>query len=712
MLFCDLVKSGSNQSHILATSTMSCTQLTRVEEAPIHPILEGLTPQQAAGASQMGPVLVLAGAGTGKTKTLTAGVAYRIAVAGIHPSRILAVTFTNKAAKEMQSRISAKVGKSATPSWVNTFHALGNRQLKANPEIAGLSERFVILDADDSKRVLRRILRELKISIGGSGNESERESIKNVYSRIQKFKDNLQTPETAEEEIERRIAAANTSGMPINVNDARNTIRVYKAYQHILRDGNLADFGDLLLWPAREMQVNPEYCGKWASMFDGILADEYQDVNYAQYIWLQMLAQKHREIFVVGDDDQAIYSWRGSEIRYIRQFTEDFPEAVQIRLEQNFRSTRHILDAANAVIALDESRLGKTLFTKKDQGDQIEIVRFPDSNSEAQGVVQEIMRRHAEGISYDDMVILYRLNALSRGFEETLRRSRILYKLIGDVGFYQRAEVKDALALLQLADNADDKQSDEAFRRVINVPPRGFGDKAMQALEEEAARRQAPLLVVLETASLSAKPKAAGKAFANAIRAASRNSRISLADQISLLLDATGYRKHLRESKSEDGEQRLENLQELIHLAQGFHSARELLEHAALATSGPGEDNDQPCVKLMTLHKAKGLEFPHVFLPAWEDGTFPSTYGDPAEERRLAYVALTRGKHRVTISYCDFRRGAAMPSPFIGDIPAENRKLGWLRDEDRHSVASGAPRVSVAKSLPVSRHGGFVRSGY
>ena len=350
--------------------------------------------------------------------------------------------------------------------------------------------------------------------------------------------------------------------------------------------------------------------------------------------------------------------------------------ATVIRL-YNSRSTGHILGAANTIIAQDPARLGKTLFTRKPGGDPVEIIRFRNAEAEASGIVSEITRRHAEGLAWYDIAILYRGNALSRSFEEALMRARIPYALIGDVGFYQRAEIKDALALLRLATTPDDAQADEAFRRVINVPVRGFGAKAMDIVEAEAAWRRVSLLVALETAPLPPKARTAGLGFVDAIRRAGRDHDATLADQLSLLLDATGYRSMLRESRAEAMEGRLENLQELVQLAGGFNMARELLDHAALSTGGPDEEKTDR-VQLMTLHKAKGLEFPQVFLPAWEAGVFPPDYGDPAEERRLADVAITRGMRRVTISYCDYRRGPAAPSLFIDDIPDPHRVSGWL----------------------------------
>ena len=644
-----------------------------------YPMMAGLTTVQARAAAQDGPVLVLAGAGTGKTKTLTAAVV-GIAAGGIAAGRVLAVTFTNKAATEMSSRVRAALDGGPASSWLGTFHGLAARQLRIEPEVAGLRPGFDILDADDSRRIVRRTLNALNLVGGDGGTAIGRDPLKLMCSWLSRFKDNLITPDEAPAQVEAMIAEANRNSVPIDAHGLRVSARVYADYQRRLREANAADFGDLLLWPARAMQCSESYRTRWASQFDCVLADEFQDVNFAQFTWLRLLAAAHGEIFVVGDDDQSVYGWRGADVGYIRRFTHDFPSAAVYRLEENFRSTGHILGAANTVIAQDPARLGKTLFTRKPGGDPVEIVRFRNAEAEASGIVSEITRRHAEGLVWDDIAILYRGNALSRSFEEALMRARIPYALIGDVGFYQRAEIKDALALLRLATTPDDAQADEAFRRMINVPApaRGFGAKAMDIVEAEAAWRRVSLLVALETAPLPPKARIAGLGFVDAIRRAGRDHDATLADQLSLLLDATGYRSMLRESRAEAMEGRLENLQELVQLAGGFNMARELLDHAALSTGGPDEEKTGR-VQLMTLHKAKGLEFPQVFLPAWEAGVFPPDYGDPAEERRLAYVAITRGMRRVTISYCDYRRGPATPSLFIDDIPDSHRVSGWLR---------------------------------
>lgn len=639
-------------------------------------ILDDLTPQQRAAATQTGPTLVIAGAGTGKTKTLTAAVADRITRHGIRPSRILAVTFTNKAAAEMTGRIKAALGEAMAPNWTGTFHGLGARQLRIEPEVADLRPGFDIYDADDSRRVVKRVMKAMNLAPGEDETGGGRDPLKLVCNRISKWKDDLVTPRDAPAAAEAAIAEAGREGSPIDAPSLRTSAKVYAEYQRILQDANAADFGDLLLWPVRAMMQDRAYRERWAGRFDRVLADEYQDVNRAQYSWIRLLSESHREIFAVGDDDQSIFGWRGANIAYIRRFAHDFPGAVQIKLEENFRSSGHILSAANSIIDLDAHRLGKTLFTRKPLGVPIEVVRFPSGEAEAAEIAKEIIRQKAEGSAWGDFAILYRSNSLSRSFEEALVRGRVPFTILGDVGFYNRQEIRDSLALLRLVVSPDDRQSDESFRRVINTPTRGFGAKTLGLLEEEAAWRRVSLLQALETAQLPPKARGAGLLFADAIRSVARQSAATVADQLALVLEVTGYRKMLRDSRAETTEGRLDNVQELIQLAGSFHSPRELLDHAALATSAPGEDTTNT-VKLMTLHRSKGLEFPHVFLVAFENGIMPPLYGDASEERRLAYVGVTRGMKRVTISHADFRRGPATPSAFIDNISERNRVAGW-----------------------------------
>ena len=645
----------------------------------------GLTAPQREAAAMHGPVLVLAGAGTGKTKTLTAGVALRIIQRGIPARRILAVTFTNKAANEMRQRIVALLRGQPAPGWIGTFHALGARQLREEAEMAGLRPGFDVLDADDARRLLKRTMKSLGSAAIEEG-EIGKDPVKAVAGHIGRFKDHGILPEHAAAHAEAMLSSdpgADASGL-------RGAARIYPEYQRRLREANAADFGDLLLWPAVAMGCDEERRRRFAGHFDCVLADEYQDVNAVQYQWLRLMARDHGEIFAVGDDDQAVFGWRGADITYIRRFTRDFRGAAIVRLEENFRSTGHILAAANAVIARDTTRLGKTLRPTLEQGQPVEVVRFRNDEAEAAGIAAEIRSRGAEGVRWQDMAILYRANHLSRSIEEALLRSKVPYVLVGDVGFYQRAEIKDALALLRLSDCPDDCQSDEAFRRACNTPPRGIGEKALDLLERDAEWRGSSLLAACHTAELTPKVRGAAGAFADAVRSVAAETGATLASRLSLLIDRTGYGRWLRESRAETVEGRLENLAELVRLAGSFHSAGELLEHAALASAAPGEETEGR-VQLLTLHRAKGLEFPHVFLPAWNTGVFPSPYGDAAEERRLAYVALTRGKQRVTVTFTEFRRSYVDPSPYLDDIPETARHEGWLRPPAR-PVRRTSPR--------------------
>jgi DNA helicase-2/ATP-dependent DNA helicase PcrA len=665
-------------------------------------LAERLTAAQREAAMHPGSTLVLAGAGAGKTSTLTASVVHKIEIQKIPASRILVVTFTNKAAAEMAGRICAALGEHAAPNWLGTFHGLGARQLRATPEVAGLRKDFDILDAGDSHLLIKRVMKALNLAndVDAGGG---RDPVKTIANKISSFKEQLITPETAATRIDAIIAAAAHRGEQIESMVLRNAAKVYTIYQQRLREADAADFGDLLLWPTLAMQNSNEYCHQWSSRFDAVLADEYQDVNYAQYTWLKAMASHCRRLFAVGDDDQSIYGWRGADVGLIRRFTRDFPDAAEVRLEENFRSTGHILAAANAVIAGDKSRLGKTLFTNLGAGHPIALATFRDAEAEALGLAAAILAKHGEGAEWDHIAVLYRTNVLSRAFEEALMRAKIPYEIVGDVGFYARQEIKIALAYLRLATHPDDRQSDEAFRRVINEPRRGFGPQALATVEDEASFREVSLLTALETASLPPKARSDGLKFADQVRRIGADPSHSLADQISLLLDACGYRELLRSRKAEDAAGRLENLEELISLASSFHSARELLDHAALATNRASE-GAAPAVRLMTMHRAKGLEFDHVFLPAFEDGIIPSNYGDADEERRLAYVALTRGKRHVTISWAQYRRGLSEPSTFVDDIP-EQAKARVARQSDR----SGRPRLSHQKASALRALGARMR---
>jgi len=415
------------------------------------------------------------------------------------------------------------------------------------------------------------------------------------------------------------------------------------------------------------------------------MADEFQDVNRAQFLCLKLLSENSRELFTVGDDGQSVYSWRGAQVGFLRGFLREFPDAKLFKLEENFRSTSHILDASNAVIANDLGRIEKTLFTRKETGLPIEVLGFSYASEEADAVAREIGRRAAEqaDAAWHDFAIIYRQNRISRPLEEALLRARLPYEIVGDVGFYQRTVVKDALAFLSLSASPDDRQSDEAFRRVANKPARGLGARALGQIELVAQERGC---------SLSSKLGSALAKFVAIIRQSGQRQEETLGQRLVWLLEETGYYDRLRSEESEDSLSQRENLAELIELADGFRHVHHSMEHAALASGAPGE-RGRDRIQLMSMHRAKGLEFRHVFLPAWEDEIFPGRMTrNPDEERRLAYVALTRAMKQATVTFCDYRQGSpATPSRFIDEIPLCNRigRWNWIdHDVTQRSVCS------------------------
>jgi len=651
------------------------------------PILDGLMPVQREAALALGHILVLAGAGTGKTRTLTAGVACRIRLHDMSPSQILCVTFSNKAAAEMRARIVGVLGEGQAPFWLGTFHGLAARQLRAEPDIGGLRTGFDIRDADDTLSILRRLIRGLpedEVPMPESGRRGDARQVRMLAERISRMKDELVAPEEAEVWVRGMIARRRAHRQFVDEESWQFVVTLYRLYQTELRDQNAADFSDLLMWPTRALVHDPVYRQRWSSRFTSVMADEFQDVNYAQMLWLRHMASHSRELFAVGDDNQSIYSWRGARIQFIRGFMQDFEHARLFRLEENFRSTGHILEAANAVISHDSARIPKTLYTRRGEGQKIEVVTFDYPSDEADAIAAELGRRAAAGTAWHDMAIIYRQNRLSRTIEEALLKARIPYEIIGDVGFWHRAVVKDALALLTLAALPDSRQSDEAFRRVANTPRRGLGGKAMGDLEVVAQERQMSLCASIGHTGLAPRVRSALTAFRETLVTVGQMPDLRLCDRLELLLTRTGYRQMLRDEGTEEAATALENLAELSGLAEGFRRLQDLLEHAALATAGPDERGTDR-VQMMTMHRAKGLEFPHVFLPAWEEAVFPGVgERNYAEERRLAYVALTRAMQQVTITWTGYRQGQpAEPSGFIGEIPHEHRIAGWHRDAGR-----------------------------
>lgn len=646
-----------------------------------HPVFSTLTEDQCRAARQEGAVVVLAGAGTGKTSTLVAGVCDRIERRHMPPHRLLAVTFTNKAAREMRERIAHAVGHDRTPNWVGTFHAHACRMLRRDPGIASLRPGFDILTTDDSMRILRRLMKaEIRADGAASVDDATadllRKRARRLIHHIGGFKDRLVLPEEAWAHRPARPAAEMTEGDWILC----EAIHLYPIYQEALRRANAADFGDLLLYPTRAMMSDETYRREWASRFDAVMVDEFQDVNLAQYRWLRLLSQDHGEFFGVGDDAQSIYGWRGADIGYIRNFLAAFPGGRMIALERNFRSTGVILEAANAIIALDPDRLPKTLYTEAGPGLPIEIIACKDGSNEALRLAREIGRRAAEGVAWHDMAVLYRFNFLSRVIEEQLLAQRIPYVLVGDTGFWQRGAVRDGLAYLRLMESAESGQSDEAFRRVVNLPKRGIGAKTLARIEQAAEEQGVSLFVAAEQMQGEGSAMTRLHAFLATIRAVALGEDLTLGERIEMLLQRVGYSDMLRQL-GDEGLDPLQNLHELILIAGNFATSEALFDHAALGAGAPGDGLDGR-VRLMTIHGAKGLEFRHVFLVGWENSLFPqfSEGKDANEERRLAYVALTRARERVTISWA-IKRGNRWneASSFIDEIPTPCRNEGSLR---------------------------------
>lgn len=651
------------------------SSLTRISD-----FVDGLNHAQRDAAMATGAVLILAGAGTGKTQSLTASVALRVAW-GVPPSRILGVTFTNKMARQMQSRLCGLLGQYHQLTWLGTFHSLAARMLRMEPGLAGLRDGFQILDAEDSNRVLKRTLESLSLPTKRSEGVAP---LKIIADAIARLKDNLVRPTDAETAIEGWIAGAQATGRRVDADTLRLVAMVYPAYQRELAELNSADYGDLLLWLTHAMYSDETVRRRFASMWDNIYVDEYQDVNFAQYLWLNLLARDHRNLWAVGDDDQAIFSFRGADIRYIRQFLQDYPEAKVVRLEQNYRSTGLILEAANAIIGADPNRLGKTLYTTAGPGCPLQISAHDGPEDEAHAIARHIDWLQAYGVGrWGDMAILYRASHLSRPIEDALLRFKIPYRIVGDVAYFQRQEIKDALALLRLAHSPDDPASNDACRRMLNMPVRGLGPKAEDAIAAHARTVGKTLLQVCENPPLKPAQRRAAQTFAAMIRTCKVQPGEPLSDHLYRVLVKSGYLDHWREARSDDARVRVENLQEFVSLAGSFVDADALFEHAALSASRAGEDADVDCVTLMTIHAGKGSEFPIVFLPGWEDGILPSAksvaHGEEPEERRLAYVAITRAQRLCTITHSTYRHGKPMAfSPYLSDLPRHCYHEGWL----------------------------------
>ncbi len=622
--------------------------------------------QRRAVEAVDGPVLVLAGAGTGKTRVLTTRLAHILTLRRAFPSQILAVTFTNKAAREMRERLEAMLGGAADGLWLGTFHAIAARILRRHAELLGLKPNFTILDTDDQLRLLKQLL-------DAAGIDERRWPARAAAAIIQRWKDRGFGPEKVPPSEARDFA--NGRLLPL-----------YAAYQERLRTLNAVDFGDLLLHNLTLFSADHAVLGEYQRRFRYILVDEYQDTNVAQYLWLRLLAQLHRNLCCVGDDDQSIYSWRGAEIGNILRFEKDFPGATIIRLEQNYRSTPHILAAAGALIAHNAGRLGKTLWTAANEGEKVRLRGVWDADAEARWVGDEIEALQRRGEALAEIAILVRAGFQTREFEERFITLGLPYRVLGGPRFYERQEIRDALAYLRLIHQPAD---DLAFERIVNTPRRGIGSTTLQMLHARAREEKVPLTAAAERlASGDALKPAARHALARFLADLDRWRRLDLPHPqlAQLVLDESGYTAMWQEDKSADAPGRLENLKELVAAMAEFETLAGFLEHVSLVMEATAESGGDMVV-LMTLHGAKGLEFDTVFLPGWEEGLFPSQrsmeengQAGLEEERRLAYVGLTRARRRALVSYAANRRihgnwQSAIPSRFIGELPPEHVEL-------------------------------------
>ena len=638
--------------------------------------LDDLNPAQRQAVEALdGPVLLLAGAGTGKTKTLMARVTHLNKSKGVPTRNILAVTFTNKAAQEMKKRLAADPFSVPDPLvWMGTFHSLSAKILRRHCELVGLKPNFTILDTDDQLRLLKQLIVAANI-------DEKRWPARMLAGLIDSWKNRAWTPA--------RVPASEASAY-----NNRGT-ELYEQYQDRLKALNATDFGDLLLHCVTIFQTHPDVLDQYQRWFRYILVDEYQDTNVAQYLWLRLLAQAHRNICCVGDDDQSIYGWRGAEVGNILRFEKDFPGAHVVRLEQNYRSTPHILAAASAVIAKNAGRLGKTLWTDEQDGEKVRLIGHWDGEEEARWIGDEVeaLQKGTRGMapqSLDHMAILVRASHQMRAFEDRFLTIGLPYRVIGGPRFYERLEIRDAMAYFRLAVSPED---DLAFERVVNTPKRGLGDKAQADIQRTA---RASGMSLLEGARELVAHGAIGGKGAGQLRGfvegidrwhvltrVQGKSHIEIAEQI---LEESGYTDMWAQDKTPEAPGRLENLKELVKALEQFENLQGFLEHVSLIMDNSSEDAAEK-ISIMTLHAAKGLEFPAVFLPGWEDGLFPSQRSmdesgqkGVEEERRLAYVGITRAEELCTISFAANRRvygqwQSALPSRFIDELPADHVEI-------------------------------------
>ena len=657
----------------------------------VTPILESLNDaQRQAVTAPAEPTLVIAGAGSGKTRVLVHRAAWLIDVEGVSPQGLLAVTFTNKAAAEMRGRIESLLDMPVSHLWIGTFHGLAHRLLRRHWREAKLPQNFQIIDSDDQLRLIKRLLKNLEI-------DDSRWVPKEIQWFINAQKDEGLRPRHLDDERDP---------------NRRQMIALYAAYEEVCERGGLVDFAELLLRAHELWRDNPDLLAHYQRRFQHLLVDEFQDTNAIQYAWLRLLAGDNAAIpFVVGDDDQSIYRWRGARVEHIHRFQRDFPNATVVKLEQNYRSTATILNAANAVIANNADRMGKNLWTEGAEGEPIKLYAAYNERDEADFVIGRLRDWIDQGNARADAAVLYRSNAQSRVLEEGLINAGIPYRVYGGLRFFERAEIKDALAYLRLISHRED---DSSFERIVNRPTRGIGARTVEIMRAYA---RANACSMWRAAGAVASDELAGRA-ANAVlafmnlveRMARETTGLDLQDKVDHVIHASGLVEMFRNDKGERGETRLENLMELVSAARSFEPdpaeemspLDEFLSHAALEAGEGQAEAWEDCVQLMTMHSAKGLEFPLVFLCGMEDGLFPHqrSIADPdglEEERRLCYVGITRAKQTLFVTYAEQRRLHGMdsfsqPSRFIAEIPDEY-------------VEEIRPRVQVSRPVRSARSG-------
>lgn len=645
--------------------------------------------QRDAVESLEGPLLVLAGAGTGKTRVLTTRIGHILSQGRAHPSQILAVTFTNRAAREMKMRVSNLIGSSAEGMpWLGTFHAIGVKIIRRHAELVDLKPSFTILDTDDQIRLIKQLLAVENI-------DEKRWPARMLAAMIDGWKNRGLTPKRVPD------------GESFSFADGRAR-ELYALYQKRLKELNAADFGDLLLENLRLFQEHPDVLEKYQQRFRYMLVDEYQDSNVAQYLWLRLLAQGSSNICCVGDDDQSIYGWRGAEVDNILRFDKDFPGAKVIRLERNYRSTGHILGAASGLIAHNEGRLGKTLHTDDDDGEKVEVEGCWDDEEEARIIGEDIEQLQRQGQSLNEIAVLVRASFQMRAFEDRFITLGLDYRVIGGPRFYERQEIRDATAYFEVTLNP---ANDLKFERIVNTPRRGLGDATLKSLHQLARGQGVPLVqaarLIVETEEL--KPRAR-KSLQDIVATFDRWR--SLVDTMrhtelaELILDESGYTAMWQADRSPQAQSKLENLKELIRFMDEFDTLAGFMEHVSLVMDASSEEGTER-VSLMTLHSAKGLEFETVFLPGWDEGLLPhqrsldeTGRAGLEEERRLAHVGITRARKRAKITFAQNRRTygqwqTAVPSRFIDELPVEHVKVA----DDKGMSANGPSRFENVETL-------------